>query len=249
MRREIQLVKMAALALLLTLGCYSVPKPEPTPAPQVAEAHPFEEYRLRIGDQLSIKFFYDPQLDEDVVIRPDGRISLPLVGEVLAAGRTPAELRQTLVEAYTGTLRQPEPTIILREFGSHAIYVGGEVQKPGAIPLTGSMTTLQAIFAAGGHRRTAELETVVVLRFNGTAQPRFFTTNLIDQLEGRAQTDVLLKPQDMVFVPKTWIGHVNDFMDLYFDDLFPASRHIGLGFSYDLRDRDGGDTTFITNNP
>jgi hypothetical protein len=85
---------------------------------------------------------------------------------------------------------------------------------------------------------------VVVLRFNGTPEPGFFTMNLIDQLEGRGQTDVLLKPQDMVFVPKTWIAHVNDFVDLYFDDLIPASRSIGLGFSYDIRNGDSS-TTFI----
>ena len=229
---------------LVALACHAIPLPQSSPAPSLPEPSPPDEYRLQIGDRLSIAFFYDPQLDEEVVIRPDGRIALPLVGEIMAAGLTPAQLRRGLIEAYTGTLRQPEPTIVVREFGGNRIYVGGEVARPGAIELTGRMTALQAIFAAGGYTRSAELETVVVLRSDGSRRPLFFTTNLVDSLEGQGDTDVWLEPRDMVFVPKAWIGHLNDFVDLYFDELVPASRYIGIGFSYDLND-DEIDTGFV----
>ena len=101
-----------------------------------------QEYRIQVGDQLDIKFFYNPELNEQVTVRPDGRISLQLVHEVMTAGLTPAELTGLLTKKYAAELKKPEVTVIVRSSGGHKIYVDGEVAKPGMFSLMGFTTVL-----------------------------------------------------------------------------------------------------------
>ena len=96
-----------------------------------------QEYQIQIGDALDIKFFYHPELNESVMVRPDGRISLQLVHEVQASGLTPEQLRQNLRKKYEPQISQPEIAVIVRSFTAQKVYVDGEVAKPGLVPLTG----------------------------------------------------------------------------------------------------------------
>ena len=108
------------------------------------------EYRLQRGDEIEIKFFYNPSLNERLIIRPDGKISLQLIDELLVAELTPAQLDKILTRRYATELKQPELTIIVRSFVGQRVYVGGEVTTPQLVPLTGKMTALESIFRAGG---------------------------------------------------------------------------------------------------
>jgi len=114
-----------------------------------------EDYYLQPGDNLEIKFFYNPELNESVIIRPDGKISLQLIDEIQAAGLTPSQLDDILTKKYSSQLKQSVLTVILKSFGGQRIYVGGEVNSPQVLTVVGKVNALQAIFDAGGLRDDA----------------------------------------------------------------------------------------------
>ena len=192
-----------------------------------------ESYLLQPGDVVELKFFYNPELNEVVPVRPDGRIALMLINEVQAAGRTPSELRSELVAAYGATLKQPEIAVIVKEFAARRIYVGGEVRTPSLLRVPGALTLLQAIFEAGGLTRAAKATDVVVLRYQGTPEPMFMKVNLEPALErGDPTADIQLQPFDIVWIPKTRIAKVNDFMDQYVRQLVPIPLTLGISYVF-----------------
>ena len=117
------------------------------------------EYIIQAGDQLDIKFFYNPELNETVTVRPDEKISLQLLDDVRAAGLTPTQLDETLTLRYAPVLKEPAVTVIVRSFTGQRVYVDGEVNSPGLFNLTAGMTALQAVINAGGLRETAKPRT------------------------------------------------------------------------------------------
>jgi len=232
------------------------------PAPAGAKASTSKmPYFMQVGDVMDIKFFYNPELNENVVIRPDGKMSLQLIGDVQAAGRTPEQLRKTLEHDYANVLRQPEVAVIVRKFTQPRIYVGGEVRAPGALKFNGHLTVLQSIVEAGGFKPEAELQNVVVLRNTGKGRPQYIQLNLHDYLgheaasraawdacmkqghgaeacrkdspfAGNEPQDIALQPLDVVYVPQKRIARVAEFFDLYINKILPIYRNMGLSFTY-----------------
>lgn len=200
-------------------------------------------YVLGIGDSIAVKFYYDRELNEEVIVRPDGKISLQLVGEVQASGLTPAQLNSQLDKAYSSVLDSPEITVIVKDFklpevsvsvkeyASRKVYVGGEIAKPGVIALNGSMRIFDALTQAGGALDTAELETVVLLRYNGSPKPNVYSLNLNKVLHGET-SDVILMPYDVVYIPKTKIAKIDLFIDQYLNRVIP--RQVSFPFSYNM---------------
>ena len=191
-------------------------------------------YILQLGDVIKVKHFHNPELNELVPIRPDGRISLELVGEVQAAGLPVGDLQAILLQRYTAFVRKAEVAVIVKEFGGNRVYIAGEVTRPGVIQTNGHLTILQAIFEAGGFLRSAELRTVVVLRNQGTASPGFLTFDLKDSLKkpGEHLNDALLRPYDIVYVPKTRVTRMGDFVDQYINQLIPLPVTLGLSYLF-----------------
>jgi protein involved in polysaccharide export with SLBB domain len=190
-------------------------------------------YVLRPWDVIDVKFYYNPELNEELVVRPDGKISLQLIDEVTVEGLTPAEVDSMLTALYTDKIPRPEVAVIVKEFPGMRVYVGGEVNVPGIIPLSGRMTSLQAIFHAGGFKRSARLGNIVILRDQGREEPLFLTIDLDDVLNRTGgEGDVVLEPYDIVFVPKTKIAKLNDFIDQYIENLIPIS--VAFGLTYNL---------------
>ena len=184
----------------------------------------------QIGDQLDIKFFYNPELNEQVIVRPDGRISLQLIPEVVANGLTPAALTRHLTEQYSKDLKQPQLTVIVRAFGSQRVFVDGEVGKPGLIPILGEMTALQAISEAGGMKETARTGEVIVIRRGAANKPIAFVVDLKKAHNGTDLTqDVSLAPFDIVFVPRSHIANVNVWMDQYIRKNIPIPFTLQYG--------------------
>jgi polysaccharide export outer membrane protein len=161
-----------------------------------------QEYKIQPGDTLDIKFFYNSELNELITVRPDGRISMQLAHEVMAAGKTPAELTKTLEFFYKKELENPEITVIVRSFSAQKVYVGGEVNKPGAVVITSPITVMQAIFAAGGLKDTALISEVIVIRRVSPNKPLVIPVNLKKAIDGTdTNQDITLMPDDVVYVP------------------------------------------------
>ncbi len=193
------------------------------------------EYVLQLGDVMVIKFFYNSELNEEVTIRPDGKISLQLIDEIMAFGLTPSELDNLLTEKYSKILSHANIAVIVRTFAGQRVYVGGEVKSPGMIPSTGNLTSLQAIVQAGGFKDTAELKSIVILRNQGTDKPLFRTVDLSEDLTTHiTHNDIKLRPNDVVFVPKSNIAKMNQFVDQYIDKLIPVSLNMGFSWLYNL---------------
>ena len=180
------------------------------------------EYRLGILDELEIRFYYHERFNETVTVRPDGRIALQLVGDIEVAGMTPAELDRVITAAYADIVESPEVTVIVRSFAGLTIYVLGEVGKPGLFEMKPNMTVLQALAAAGGPIKGAKLNSVIVLRKDEADELKAFRLDFSPTLikHGVAQDQRLL-PQDIVYVPKTFIADVNAFLSQIYDGLFP----------------------------
>jgi polysaccharide export outer membrane protein len=158
-------------------------------------------YVIGPEDVLTIVFWRDKDLSGDVVVRPDGKISLPLLNDVIAAGYTPEELRAQLVKSATKFLEDPNATVVVKEIHSRKIFVTGQVGKPGSYPLTGEMNVLQAIAHVGGLLEYADAKNIVVLR-NESGQERRFKFNYKDVVRGKnVQQNIELKPGDTIVVP------------------------------------------------
>lgn len=180
------------------------------------------EYRIGLLDELEIRVQYHERLNEMAKVRPDGRITLQEIGELYVLGLTAAEIDRLISEAYSKNIHAPEVTVFVRNFAGRMIYVLGEVDKPGRFDLIPNMTVLQALAAAGGTIKGAKMNSVVLLRpeSNGKLQAMRLDLNRGAIQAGLAQDQILL-PQDLVFVPKTVIANVNEFLTQIYDGLFP----------------------------
>jgi len=191
------------------------------------------KYVLVPGDVVEIKFFYHSQLNERTPIRPDGRIALQLIDDIQAAGMTPMQLDKALTEAYARHIKDPELSVLVKEFAQRQVYVGGEVHNPGLIRSQESVTVLRAIFQSGGFKDTGNIESVVILRYNGTPTPEFKIVDLETALKhGSEQQDIWLQSYDVVYVPKTYIASANQFVSEYIDKMIPIQRSIGVFWNF-----------------
>jgi protein involved in polysaccharide export with SLBB domain len=189
------------------------------------------QYFIQPGDELSIKFFYNPELNEDVVVRPDGKISLQLVDEVQAGGKTPAQLDQELTQKYSVDLKTPAITVIMRSFGGQQVFVGGEVGEPQSITMTPNMSLLQAVMSAGGFLDTAARDNVLIIRAGPDNQAVSLFVNLEEAISGNSpEGSTQLQPADIIFVPKTGIARANVWVDQYIRQLL-----MFRGWSYSYR--------------
>lgn len=208
-----------------------IPSAEAVPALQ---AHAPSEYVLRAGDELEIKFFLNPELNERVTIRPDGKLSLQLVEEIDAAGLTPAQLDALLTQRYARELREPEVAVIVRSFASQKVYVGGQVGAPGMLDLTAAMTPLEAVFKAGGFKDEAQPAETLLIRRGPDRQPVVAKIDLATLLaNGQGAANLLLRPADIIYVPKSPIAKANQFVRQYIEQLL-LFRGFYMSFDYQL---------------
>jgi len=205
---------------------------------------------LKEGDFFDLRFVYNPELNIGVRVRSDGKVSLPLLGDVHASGLRPEELRKRLVALYGRHIKQPDIALLVGDqtarkvfadapyitvsVAQHAeqhIFVGGEVYKPGVLKFNGRMTTLQAIMEAGGVKDTGDLRQVVVVRNGQFEEPEWVRTDLSKPLYGHSiQNDVVLRNGDVVVVPMSGIAKVDLFVKQYIRDVLPVYPTLGLGF-------------------
>jgi polysaccharide export outer membrane protein len=178
----------AGLAPVGTIGSASTRTPDTS-----------HDYRLVSGDKLRIEVYKDSQLSQSLQVRPDGKITLPLVGDVLAEGRTSLELRDAIASSLKEYITNPVVTVIVTETVPPLYYVVGEVHEPGPQPLTGQVNVLQAISAAGGFKDFAKTKDIRIQRKSATGVTtlRF---NYKDAINGHVKP-IFLQPGDTVIVP------------------------------------------------
>jgi polysaccharide export outer membrane protein len=156
------------------------------------------DYRLFPGDKLRIEVYKDLQLSQSLQIRPDGKITLPLVGDIKAAGQTPTELRDALTTSLKEYITNPVVTVIVTESTPQSVYVMGEVKSSGPLPLKGPLSVMQAIAMAGGFSEFANKKDIRVQRQTGTGV-KTLTFNYKEALEDN-RPPLLLQAGDVVVV-------------------------------------------------
>ena len=161
------------------------------------------DYIIGPEDVLEITVWRNADLSKVVQVRPDGRISLPLIGDVTAVGKTPTQLTADIMAKLKDYKETPSVAIVVREVNSYAIYVLGEVSRPGKYPLKSKTTLLQGITIAGGFRDTAARNKLVVFRFNanGNGSDKLKASYDDIVLRDGSQQNIELKPGDTIVVP------------------------------------------------
>jgi polysaccharide export outer membrane protein len=197
----------AAFASLLAAGggqAQEAAKPSVTPTEpagrqQTVAANADASYKIGPQDVLRIDVWKEPEISRAVPVRPDGKISLPLLNDVQAAGRTAMELANEITEELKKFINSPQVTVTVTEINSRRVYVTGEVTRPGAYPLLPNMTALQALTSGGGFTQFANLKKIYVLRTENGKQVKH-PFNYKDVVNGKAD-DIALQPGDTIVVP------------------------------------------------
>lgn len=177
-----------------------VTKPSPPSVPRAVPVTLPRDYVIGVEDVLSVVFWREKDLSADVVVRPDGKISLPMLNDVTAAGLTPEALAAEVAKAGAKLVRDAGATVIVKEIRSRKIYIIGEVAKPGTFQLGSEMTVLQALGEAGGFIESAKKGNVVIVRTDGGNEQRF-KFNYNDVVKGKnAAQNIRLLPGDTIIV-------------------------------------------------
>jgi protein involved in polysaccharide export with SLBB domain len=188
-------------------------------------------YRIQPNDQLDVSFYLSPELHQNLTVRPDGDISIPIAGNVHAQGLTPGQLEKSLDQLYSLELRDPKSTVRIDKSPWQVVYVEGQVSKPGAVPLQPGMTALQAIAASGGLTDAAGASKVVLIRRDACGNPHGEQLKLDKVLDQKNnEEDVALLPADIVVVPRSGIAQFDLNIKQYVRDAMPLETVIAPGF-------------------
>ena len=217
-------------------GCISTPPVDNLPpavqnvAPPLTEAPVLDAYRLQVGDVLEVKLLFNPELDDQVVVQPDGMISTTVAENVRAYGRTPAELKTELEGLYTAQLSKPHLAVLVRSFAPSRVYVTGEVNNPGEFISVGpNLSLIQAIARAGGVKPSARPDEILILRRGAGEHPEVYQADYRGAVSGASpSSDVRLETYDIVYVPRSDVGDVYLHFQQYFQQFVAGT----LGLSY-----------------
>jgi len=173
-----------------------------------------EEYHIGMGDVLDISLWQIPDLSKpEVIVRPDGKISLPLISDVQAAGLTLTELDDEITQRYTAYVRNPQVSVMIRNFGGGKVVVLGEVANPGVYSLSGNMRIVEALALAGDCTKYAVRNNVLVIRGDIHNNPTVISSNILAFLkDAKLSENVLIQPKDVIFVPRSLIGNISAFL-------------------------------------
>ena len=186
------------------------------------------KYVIRPGDELQIDFYLNSEFNRDTIVRPDGEVSLDVVGAVPAAGLTPEQFAGKLDQAYARELRSPGATVHLKNSPAWRVYVQGQVAHAGAFTLQPGETALQAIAEAGGVYDTGGADRAVLIRRDACGNPQGIAVDLsaADNGGGKKIDDVALMPADVVVVPRSKIASLDLFVKQYIQGLLPVQPYI-----------------------
>ncbi|MEJ8856514.1 polysaccharide biosynthesis/export family protein [Variovorax robiniae] len=228
---------------------------------KLAGEAPNREYLLRPNDELEIKFPFAKVLNDVVRLRPDGKIQLQLVGMVRAEGRSPEELAQDLRARYATYVRNPDvavivrtvnsqsvrtangvgraglfglkPTIVIRSYQAPQVFVGGEVAKPGTLPFRPGLSLVQAMVEAGGQLPSGDPSALMLLRRRQDNTLEVVSTGFTADALRSPDRDILLRPFDVVMLPKSGVAIAADKLNQYVYNLVPFLKNGSIALNYD----------------
>ena len=187
------------LTASLTTGHWEA-QPQLPPSTPPAVAVP-SDYVIGPEDVLGVVFWREPEISGDVTVRPDGRITIPVIGDMQAAGRRPEDLQAAILAAAGKYITDPNVAVVVRTINSRKVFVTGRVTTPGGHDLRGPMNVLQAIALAGGLTEYANAKNITILRMQ-KGQTQTFKFNYKDVAKGKGlEQNILLMPGDTVVVP------------------------------------------------
>jgi len=157
------------------------------------------DYKMVVGDKLRVEVYKDPQMSQSLQIRPDGKITLPLLGDVAAAGKTPAALRDSLTSSLKEFITSPVVTVIVVEAQPKTVSVIGEVNAPGTHPIKGQTTVIEALAMAGGFKDFANTKNITIQRSTPTGTTRI-KFNYKDAIKSESK-QMCVEPGDVIIVP------------------------------------------------
>lgn len=160
-----------------------------------------QEYRVGPGDIIRVAVFGNAELNSRVTVRPDGRITLPLLNEVTLAGKTINDITREITEAYRRFVQDARVSVVVEEVHSYRVFVTGKVIRPGDFESRTPVTVMQAIALAGGGARGANLDHIIVLRRASNGREERYEVSVNDILEGQMQENFTLRSGDTVVVP------------------------------------------------
>jgi polysaccharide export outer membrane protein len=189
------------------------------------------EYRLQVGDSIAVRSYFDPQVNQEAVVRPDGRISLLLIGDLRAAGLTPEELASQVRGPYRRMVGNTDVTVTLLHSSGMSVYLSGEVRTPAMQPLEGDLTLLQALARSGGTLPSANTSNVLLIR--NAADGRLNVSKVdVEKILRNESPDVFLHRRDVVYVPKSEIAQAGQFVDQYINAIVPRFVQLQLGWNF-----------------
>ena len=166
----------------------------------VASATPAESYVIGPSDVLTVTVWKEPSLSGNLLVRPDGMISMSLLGDIQASGMTPLQLANQIAAKLKKYIQDPNVSVVLTQVNSKKVFLLGEVQKRGPVDMTPGMTVLQAIASAGGLTDFANAKKIYILRDEAGAHQKIFV-RYKEALMGNSELDLVLKPNDTIVVP------------------------------------------------
>ena len=170
-------------------------------AETAAAVSPDADYRIGPQDVVRIDIWKEPDISRTIPVRPDGKISVPLLNDVQASGLTAMQLAGSLREGLSKYLTNPQVTVTVTEINSRRVYLTGEVNRPGALPLLPNMTVLQALSSGGGFTQFAKLKNIYVMRSENSKQVKY-PFNYKEVVKGNhPEQNILLQPGDVIVIP------------------------------------------------
>ena len=229
-RAVFALGSMMTIGILMTIatlqtGCASNEAKGPATFLMPAAPQEQKEYVLQVGDSIDVTYYYHPDNNQaNLLVRPDGKIYLPLIGEVQAAGLTAPQLAEEIIKRSSASLRDPKVAVNVRTLNPSRVFVGGEVLKPSFVTYTPGLTAVQAVMQVGGWKDTADLQEIVLLQkiSEGSNEYRPSKINLGKVVVlGDTMADIVLGPSDVLVFPKTGIARANLWMQQYVINMIP----------------------------
>ncbi|MBZ0168792.1 Polysaccharide biosynthesis/export protein [Candidatus Methylomirabilis lanthanidiphila] len=227
---------LSILSLLWGCGGTSITVPplslEEIPRIQAVGNYPDQNYRIEPGDTVRIQYTFHREMEQEEVVRPDGKMAAKLAGEITVSGMTPGQLERLLVGRTSDQLRDPEVVVSITRFGEKNVFVGGEVGRPGLVAYRKGLTPLQAVIAAGGFQTTARTDSVILIR---RGEGDAFVSRKLDlaaTVTDGIKESLPLAPHDVVYVPRTGIAEADLWVRQHITDLIPFVGKAGASARY-----------------
>ena len=228
-RKFVSLV--AVMACMLVAGCGPVvKKPGQFKAlhSEITDATALP-YRIGVGDELEVKFFFTPELNDRITVRPDGKISIMFAQDIKASGETPEKLASIIKKSLAPHVTQPDLVVVVRSFGSQKVYVGGEVSKPGSVLMAGRERILNVLAEAGWMTMAARSDEVVLVRKLPDGHENVYPLNLKKAISGEDMLqNVMLQPGDLVIVPPSDVVVADRWVDQHLRQMLFFNTSAGV---------------------